>query len=48
MNSVHQNGGRVSLALPLQMFGGLALALLWPSFAQTLQPIAPPSSRRSG
>jgi dicarboxylate/amino acid:cation (Na+ or H+) symporter, DAACS family len=43
MNSVHQNGGRVSLALPLQMFGGLViglvLALLWPSFAQTLQPI---------
>ena len=43
MNSARQNGGRVSLALPLQMFGGLVigllLALLWPSFAQTLQPI---------
>ena len=43
MNSARQNSGRVSLALPLQMFGGLViellLALLWPSFAQALQPI---------
>ena len=43
MNSARQNSGRVSLALPLQMFGGLVigllLALLLPSFAQALQPI---------
>src|ERR1700730_11179115 len=43
MNSSNSASGRVGLALPLQMFAGLViglvLALVWPSFAASLQPI---------
>src|ERR1700719_1653190 len=43
MNSSNSASGRVSLALPLQMFAGLViglvLALVWPSVAASLQPI---------
>ena len=43
MNSATASGSRVSLALPLQMFAGLvlglALALVWPAAAASLQPI---------
>jgi DAACS family dicarboxylate/amino acid:cation (Na+ or H+) symporter len=43
MNDASPGATRVSLALPLQMFAGLVigliLALVWPSFAASLQPI---------
>jgi dicarboxylate/amino acid:cation (Na+ or H+) symporter, DAACS family len=43
MSMASTDGRRVSLALPLQMFGGLViglvLALLWPRAAASLQPI---------
>jgi len=49
MNSSNSASGRVSLALPLQMFAGLViglvLALVWPSFAASLQPIGTPPPR---
>src|SRR5437763_15376657 len=43
MNDVNAGATRISLGLPLQMFAGLVigliLALVWPSFAASLQPI---------